>query len=118
MFLRIIALKENRIFYKQHRKYNVMALSVEEKWEGKTLPWNIGNRVAGGGRCLLGEMVMLFGGPVGIALGTPFFIEGMGDVLTGKHHYIPSRVYKKLIRKGWKEKCYGEEDFEDEPTNL
>lgn len=72
------------------------------KIDGKTLGCNIGNRIYG----LLGLTLAAFGtyaahkiGNNAVEIGSaclmiPFSVEMLGDVVTGKHHFISYRLFK------------------------
>ena len=74
---------------------NYSSPDIEEKWEGRTPFYNIGNRLAGAGMAFFGSSIMLTcnidSTPFNLA-GWFLFAEGVGDLLSGKHHYISSRT--------------------------
>ncbi len=74
-------------------------LSRREKCEGATLSYRIGNRFSGGGVSLVSLLAITTGNLLAITLGGPLFIEGLGDVFSGKHHYLASKIYGLITRK-------------------
>lgn len=64
------------------------------KIDGKKWKYNIGNRVYGLGHTTLGAFLAWKVPIVGPIIGSLLFIDGIGDLITGKHHYIIYRVLK------------------------
>ena len=53
----------------------------------------IGNRASGLAMLVFGGAIMSGGGPF-IPAGALFATEGLGDLITGDHHYVSSKVIK------------------------
>ena len=65
------------------------------KIDGKSLGWNIGNRVYGAIGVALPIFVYYATGKNPWALiGLPLVIDGVGDLFTGKHHFLSYRLFK------------------------
>lgn len=76
-------------------------LTITEKCEGRNWNYNLGNRVAGIGMYSLSMICMSTGSPLAFLLRIPLAIEGAGDAVTGRHHYISRRVYEAFGGKNW-----------------
>ncbi len=79
---------------------------VVDKWDGKTLKYNIGNRVSGllkigfGGICIFGcpESGGVLENILDIA-GVFCAVEGSGDLISGKHHYFITKLFPRIHPK-------------------
>ena len=67
--------------------------NIIPKIDGQTLFDNLGNRAYGLGIALLGSY-LTYKEPLAGIIGAPLIIEGVGDLVSGKHHYISFRLFK------------------------
>jgi hypothetical protein len=76
-------------------------LSLQERCEGKSLYYNVGNRVSGMAMYSFGMIAISTANPIALVIGLPLAIEGVGDALTGHHHYCGRRVYEFFNGRWW-----------------
>ena len=67
---------------------------IINKWEGQDLGDNLGNRVAGLAKLVLGTVALSADSTLADVFGYLFIVDGFGDLVSGKHHYISSRVFR------------------------
>lgn len=65
-----------------------------EKVDGQKWKYSIGNRLYGAGHMAVGIFFAWELPIIGPIIGSILFIDGIGDLLTGKHHYLMYRVLK------------------------
>ena len=117
--------KKNRMCLAPKALKNVMSAAISvrkfmedsiiKKWNGED-SWigNLGNRIYGAIAIAMGGMAIYssFGIPENACpitetmmdlAGQYFILEGLGDVITGKHHYVSSRTIFLQIYERWVE---------------
>jgi len=67
---------------------------IINRWEGQDLGDNLGNRVAGLTKLLLGTVALSADSTLADVFGYLFMVDGFGDLVSGKHHYISSRIFR------------------------
>ena len=65
-----------------------------EKIDGKKWKYNLGNRAQGLGHTTIGAFFALKVPIAGPIIGSILFIDGIGDLIIGKHHYLIYRILK------------------------
>ena len=68
---------------------------IKPRWEGKIFRYNLGNRLVGGLMAGLSGLCLITV-PLTAPISIPLMIDGLGDVFSGQHHYVASRVFKAL----------------------
>lgn len=86
-------------------KYIPFDCSVRDRWQGKYIRWRIGNRIAGGLASALGIIVAETDTSFGYIGATIMLAEGLGDLITGKHHYATTKLGRLVTGdKNWPHK--------------
>jgi len=66
---------------------------IINRWEGQDLRYNLGNRVTGLGKLILGTVALSADNTLA-DVSYLFIVDGFGDLVSGKHHYISSRIFR------------------------
>ncbi len=67
---------------------------IINRWEGQDLRDNLGNRASGLAKLVLGTVALSADNTLADVFGYLFVVEGFSDLVSGKHHYISSRVFR------------------------
>ena len=66
------------------------------KIDGLDWKWNLSNRVFGLGHVALGTF-FLYQMPYSAPVSIPYILDGVGDLLTGKHHFGSESAMEELL---------------------